>query len=476
MEHRVFHQSHLEASPERLFSNLAELAWRTHDPGISSGGRMIEERLLNRSLIAAISIGSLGGFIFGYDLGALSAVTESLRGLFSLSPGDFGLTIAASVWGTVCGSILAGRVADKIGRRNLIAGASILYALAAICITLPVPGDWISILAMRFLGGIAVGALTVGCPLYLSEIAPITMRGRIVGLFQVQVGIGVIVAFSTGAVSMHLASPSAAWRWSLGLGAVPAIALLLSLRFMPPVRSSLYEGGISKISSKMVPSSVSPGSHRRAKLFRKRNIRPILLATSIAVFNQLSGVNILLLYMLEIFASAGITISAGHTYAVLVSCLSLATTMLGMAFVDRLGRKPLLYLGSTGMALCLFTLGASIPHHFDPLLYFFIFVAYNAFFAFSQGTVVWVYLSELFPAGIRGLGQGYGTSIHWIVNAILVSVFPVLQHVSPVRAFYIFAVMMVIQIVVVWLWYPETRGTDLGAFALAGCAEKDRLH
>lgn len=289
---------------------------------------MIEEGPLNKRLIAAIFIGSLGGFIFGYDLGALSAVTQSLRAQFSLTPGAFGFTIAASLWGTVCGSMLAGRLADKVGRRNLIAGSSILYALAAICITLPVPGDWLLVIFMRFLGGIAVGGLTVGCPLYLSEIAPITMRGRIVGLFQVQVGVGVIVSFSIGAVSMHLAASSAAWRWSLGLGAVPAIALLLLLRFMPAVRSSLSEVDFGKVHTKRSPSSLQV-SHNRARLFRRRNARPILLATSIAVFNQLSGVNILLLYMLDIFASAGIDISVGHKYTVLVSCLSLATLCLG---------------------------------------------------------------------------------------------------------------------------------------------------
>jgi SP family arabinose:H+ symporter-like MFS transporter len=438
---------------------------------------MVEVRLLSKRLIAAIFVGSLGGFIFGYDLGALSTVTQGLRGQFSLSPGVFGLTIAASVWGTVCGSILAGRIADKIGRRDLIAGCALLYALAAICITLPVHGEWVLVLSMRFLGGIAVGGLTVGCPLYLSEIAPIAMRGRVVGVFQVQVGVGVIVAFSIGAVSMHLAASTTAWRWSLGAGAVPAIVLLLLLRFMIPVSPGLAgkECGTNPLDHHS-PSSGAYEGHAPRRLFRRTNIRLILLATSIAVFNQLSGVNILLLYMLDIFASAGMDISAGHTYAVLISCLSLATTLLGMAFVDRLGRKPLLFLGAAGMAVCLFALATTIPRHLAPVLYLSIFVVYNAFFAFSQGTVVWVYLSELFPPGIRGLGQGYGTSVHWIVNAILISVFPSVEHVSSVRIFDVFALMMVIQIVVVWLWYPETKGTALGAFAVAGCAEEDRLH
>ena len=196
-------------------------------------------------------------------------------------------------------------------------------------------------------------------------------------------------------------------------------------------------------------------------------MRPILLATSIAIFNQLSGVNIVLLYMLDILSSAGIGFAIGHRYTILISCISLATTLLGMAFVDKSGRKPLLYIGSAGMAVCLLSLAVAIPHRFNPILYLFILIAYNAFFAFSQGTVVWVYLSELFPPGIRGAGQGYGSSVHWIANAILVSMFPIMQHASSAGIFYLFALMMVVQIGVVWRWYPETRAATLGAFAAA---------
>jgi MFS family permease len=329
---------------------------------------------------------------------------------------------------------------------------------------------------MRFLCGIAIGGFTVGCPLYLSEIAPIAMRGRVVSVFQVQVGVGVIVAFSVGAVSVHLVASHAIWKWCLGLGALPAIILLLLVRFMPEVKPQVCEDYLDKSSLPIQPLSAGHGWSDRQELFRRRNTRLILVATSIAVFNQLSGVNILLLYMLDILSSAGMNFSVGHTYTVLISCLSLVTTVLGMAFVDRLGRKPLLYLGSGGMAVCLLILAIAIPHRSTPSLYLFILVAYNAFFAFSQGTVVWVYLSELFPQGLRGVGQGYGSSVHWIVNAILISVFPSVQHASSVGIFYVFALMMALQIGVIWLWYPETRGTELGAFALVRGVEKGRLH
>ena len=414
---------------------------------------------VNKRLMIAVLVGSFGGFVFGFDLGALSAATQSLRAQFALSPWAFGLTISASIWGTVGGSILAGRFADRCQRRTLIAWCAFLYTIAAVGIAMPLPSEWLLVLAMRFLCGIAIGGFTVACPLYLSEIAPIAIRGRVVGVFQVQVGVGVIAAFTAGAICAHVAPQGGAWKWILGLGAVPAGILLALARSMPHAGPAMFQDERYPSPSAEAIDPPSP------KLFVRRNTRLILLATSIAVFNQLSGVNVLLLYMLEILASAGVNFSLGHTYTILISGLSLAMTVVGMAFVDRLGRKPLLYLGSFGMAICLLTLGLAIPHRADPVLYLSILIAYNLFFAFSQGTVVWVYLSELFPPGLRGSGQGLGSTVHWIANAILISVFPSVEHASSVGVFYVFASMMVLQIVIIWLWYPETRGTELGSFA-----------
>jgi MFS family permease len=425
---------------------------------------------VNKRLIVATLVGSLGGFVFGFDLGALSAATPSLMAEFVLSPWGFGLTISASIWGTVAGSILAGRFADRTDRRSLIAGCALLYAVSAIGITMPAPAEWFLVLAMRLLCGIAIGGFTVGCPLYLSEVAPPSLRGRVVGVFQLQIGAGVIAAFAAGAVCSHVSPAGTAWKWMLALGAIPAVVLLLLARFMPRVEAAVFAQDIDLSAAR---NSLRNSEGPEQRLFVRENTRLILLATSIAVFNQLSGVNVLLLYMLEILASAGVDFSMGHRYTVLISGLSLVITMLGMALVDRLGRKPLLYLGSLGMAGCLVSLGLAIPHHSNPVIYLSILVAYNAFFAFSQGAVVWVYLSELFPPGLRGRGQGYGTTVHWIANAVLISVFPSIQHASSVRIFYIFAVMMLLQILVIWFWYPETRGTALGSLAVA---EEGILH
>ncbi|HMH13663.1 MAG TPA: MFS transporter [Edaphobacter sp.] len=417
---------------------------------------------MNKRLSMSAFAGSLGGFVFGYDLGALSSATQSLRSQFELSPAVFGLTISSSLWGTVCGSLLAGWLADSVGRRNLIAGCSAVYALAAVGITLSISSEWILVLAMRFMCGMAIGGFTVGCPLYLSEIAPIALRGRLVSLFQLQVGAGVVVAFSVGSVFSRVIPADALWKWCLGAGAIPAVLLLLLLGIMSQ-RGFMLTGNSQDQGRMNWGSSVPNDFLGHERLFRRENTRPILLATSIAIFNQLSGVNMLLLYLLDILSSAGVSLFLGHTYTVLISFLSLATTLLGMAFVDKLGRKSLLCCGSAGMAVCLLGLGLAIPRHFGPLFYLYILLSYNAFFAFSQGTVVWVYLSEIFPPGIRGAGQGYGSSVHWISNAILVSVFPIMQRASSVHTFYFFALMMVLQIGVVSLWYPETRGTALGS-------------
>jgi MFS transporter, SP family, arabinose:H+ symporter len=415
---------------------------------------------VNKRLIRIAFAASLGGFVFGYDLGSLSSASQCLRSAFRLSPEAFGLTISISLWGTVCGSLLAGWLADRVGRRDLVAGCATLYAVAAVVVLKPVTQEWILILAVRFICGVAIGGFTVSCPLYLSELAPISHRGRFVGLFQVQVGAGVIVAFVVGWVLLREPIAGEAWKWCLGIGSIPAAFLAYLLLSRPNAEP---ESSTTLHRRQAMPIHDVPDRNSgRQKLFCRKNMRPLLLATSIAIFNQLSGVNILLLYMLDILASAGISLSLGHIYTIVIACVGLATTLIAMTAVDNWGRKPLLLIGSAGMGICLFSLAVAVPHRFAPSLYLSVLVAYNVFFAFSQGTVVWVYLSELFPPGIRGAGQGYGSSVHWITNAILVLVFPAFQHVSSVRTFYFFALVMAVQIGVVWFWYPETRRTRLG--------------
>lgn len=404
---------------------------------------------MSKRVILSALICSLGGLVFGYDLGALSSASQSLREFFHLAPGYFGFTISASLWGTVCGSLLAGAYVDRLGRRRLLFICAFIYFVAALGLAFPLATGWHSVLALRFFAGTTIGGFTVGCPLYLAELSPRELRGRLVTLFQVQVGVGVVIAFTLGALLIRIAPPGSYWRWCFGIGGIPAGLMLAFLPMIPRDPRGII-------------AHAAESSDREA-LFQRKYLRPLLWATSIAVFNQLSGVNILLLYLLDVLSSAGLGHFLGHTYTVWISCLGLASTFIGLIFVDRAGRRPLLILGSIGMFACLTALAAAIPRQMQPAWYLAILAAYNLCFAFSQGTVVWVYLSELFPPAVRGAGQGYGATVHWIANAVLIWIFPVIEHALPSVSFYGLALLMLVQIAVVWLWYPETKGTALGA-------------
>jgi SP family arabinose:H+ symporter-like MFS transporter len=432
-----------------------------------------------RTLAAAIC--SLGGMTFGYDLGAMSGATQGLMHSFVLSPALFGLTMSASLWGALCASLIAGRLADIIGRRGLLAGCALFYALAAGGLASPISLPWILALALRLLSGITVGGFVVGCPLYLAEIAPRALRGRFVGWFQVQIGTGVVLAFIVSDILVRTLPEAAVWKWCFGLGAVPSVCLLALLHWVPEephwlagrgrwleARSAADRLDLSneewpRQGDAAMIKLASPSSQER--LFCRKYLRLLMLATSIALFNQLCGVNILRVYLLDLLSSSGMGPAMSHTYAVLISCLNLVALMLGMMVVDRLGRKPLLVVGSAGMSLCMLALSLAIRNQVVAVFYLVILVAYNTFFAFWQGAVAWVYLSEIFPFSVRGKGQSYGASVHWLTNAALIWIFPVLQHAAPQASFLLFAFMMVLQVVIVLRWYPETKGTRLGAVA-----------
>lgn len=416
---------------------------------------------MSRRRMMAAFVCSLGGLTFGYDLGALSTVTSSLREQFHLPPFGFGVLISASLWGTMAGALVAGRIADRAGRKALIVGCAWLYLAAALGTVSFFSQPWQCVFAMRVICGLAIGGLTVGCPLYLAEIAPLPSRGRFVSLFQLQIGIGVVLAFTTGYLLLYVTQANPYWRWCLGLGACPAVLLLLLHR------------RLGSDAEWMPQKTLKVEDGQRERLFQQHYMKPLLLAACVALFNQLTGVNVLLIYLLEILSSGGIHSHLGHTLTIVISTLTLLVTVLSMACVDTLGRKPLIVLGSAGMAICLLGMGIMLPWHLAALLYVALLVAYNAFFALSQGTVVWVYLSELFPYGVRGSGQSYGTFIHWVANATLVSLFPLVEKTSQAAPFYFFALMMILQVAVALLWYPETNRSSLGCLeAVAACKEE----
>jgi len=446
-------------------------------PEVSLISRTGQSRAADRRRIGAALVCSLGGNAFGYDLGALSGATRGLAHAYALAPGLLGFTVSISLWGAVCASLAAGRVAERYGRRALIGGCALVYALVCVALAAPVPWTWAVLAGLRFAAGVSIGGFVVGCPMYLAEIAPRALRGRFVGLFQLQIGLGVVLAFASSALIARFVAETAAWRWCFGLGAAPAIFLLAMLRFVPEEPHWLARQGRQREAAESADrlgfareewagedTAARPAAGQQ-RLFQRKYLRLVLLATSVALFNQLCGVTILRVYLLDLLAGSGMGHRASHLCAVAVSCLNMVTLGAGMLLVDRVGRKPLLACGAAGMAICLSALGMAAGHHAGALFYLAILAAFNTCFSFSQGAAAWVYLSELFPFEVRGKGQGYGALVHWVANAGLIGIFPWLQAAAPRGSFELLAVLMVVQVAVVLRWYPETKGTRLGAVA-----------
>lgn len=316
----------------------------------------------------------------------------------------------------------------------------------------------------------------------IAELAPAHLRGRLVGTFQINIVIGILLAYLSNFLIGMAHFGVNEWRWEFGVAALPA-AVFLALLFSIP-RSARWLTTQSRFDEarEVLEIMGSPDSeaelrdireslhlelsHMRASLFERlhgslRYRKPILLAIAIGAFNQLSGINAILYYLNDIFAAAGFSRTSANVQAVAIGLMNLAATFLGMALIDRLGRKRLLLLGAVGTAVCLSTVAAIFFSHRHQNLLLPALVAYIAFFAISQGAVIWVYISEIFPTRVRGKGQSLGSGTHWIMNAILSYVFPVIAMRSGAYPFLFFAAMMAVQFVVVWVYFPETKQVSL---------------
>jgi len=430
---------------------------------------------INSSLLRSTGVAALGGLLFGFDTAVIAGATHALTDAYQLSPTALGLTVASALWGTILGAIFAGIPGDRYGRRDSLRVMAILYIISALGCAFA--WDWYSLVCFRLIGGLGIGGSSVLGPMYIAEIAPAKWRGRLVGFFQFNVVGGILLAYLSNYL-MGLASFGASeWRWKLGVSAVPAIVFFLLLFGIPrsprwlakkgrtaEARDVLVEIGEENVDAELrdiVASIDADHGHADEPLFQRKYLLPIFLAVSIGMFNQLSGINAILYYLNDIFAKAGFSKVSGELQAVAIGATNLLFTMIAMSVIDKLGRKTLLLVGAVGTALCLAGVAYifSTAQHEDWLVW--LLVGYIAFFAFSQGAVIWVYLGEIFPNRVRAKGQSLGSTTHWVMNAIISGVFPVLAARSGAVPFVFFSLMMVVQLIVVWLVYPETKGVTL---------------
>lgn len=430
---------------------------------------------LNAYLVKSTVVAALGGLLFGFDTAVISGTTSALTSAYRLSPALLGVTVASALWGTILGAMLAGFPGERFGRRDSLRGLAILYLISALgCAG---AWNWPSLVAFRFIGGLGIGGSSVLGPMYIAEIAPANLRGRLVGFFQFNVVFGILLAyFSNYVISLeHFGTTE--WRWELGITAVPAALFFVMLFTIPRSPRWLVKQGRSAEArtvlqltgdehferdlQEIVESIEVERSLAAEKLFSRRYLFPIFLAVSIGMFNQLSGINAILYYLNDIFAHAGFSKVSGNLQAVAIGATNLIFTMIAMSVIDKIGRKTLLLVGSVGTALCL--AGVSVVfftgRHENLLVW--LLIGYIAFFAFSQGAVIWVYLSEVFPNTVRAKGQSLGSFSHWFTNALISGIFPLMAATSGAYPFVFFAVMMVVQFFVVLLLYPETKGFTL---------------
>ena len=438
---------------------------------------------MNGLVLRSAVVAALGGLLFGFDTAVISGTTQQLKQVYELSDAGLGFTVSTALLGTILGALVAGKPVDAYGRKKVLFAIGILYFVGAL------GSAFVTNLALfqlfRFLGGIGVGVASVVAPIYTAEIAPPALRGRLVGLVQFNIVLGILLAYLSNFVIGQLLPAEIAWRWMFAVMAVPAAVFFLLLFTVPETPRWLFQVGRREEAVSVVDrttgsrdeaelevreieeSLAAEQGQRRAPFFVRRNRKVILLAVTIAAFNQLSGINAILYYAPDIFRAAG----AGENAAlesVVIGLVNLVVTMTALTVIDKIGRRRLMLIGSVGYLVSLGVLAAVFFGYegefsgFTSVLVLGGLSVFIAAHAFGQGSVIWVFISEIFPNRIRGRGQSLGSLTHWVFAAVVSAAFPAIAGaLGGGMAFSLFFLFMVAQLVWVLRVMPETRGVPL---------------
>lgn len=438
---------------------------------------------INGLLLRSAIVAALGGFLFGFDTAVISGTTDALKNVFALTNLSLGFTVASALIGTIMGAIFIGRPADIFGRHIMLIVSAVFYFVSAVGCGFA--WDWYSLLFFRFLGGLAVGGASVVSPMYIAEISPARVRGRLVAITQFNVVLGILLAFFSNYVIANMSLGDIGWRWMFGVEAFPAAVFFFLLFSIPPsprwliawnmidrARNVLNKLGTDTDSVEeeiaAIKTSLDVEHHSlQERFYCRKYAMPIMLAVLIAMFNQLSGINALMYYAPQIFKMAGAGVNSALLQTVAVGGTNLLFTMFALAIIDHFGRRNLMLVGSIGYIVSLSTVAWAFFHYnrdFNSagsaivLCGLLLFIASHAF---GQGAVIWVFISEIFPNRVRARGQALGSFTHWFMCAIVSWAFPVVASISGGYAFTFFAAMMVMQLLFVIFLMPETKGITL---------------
>lgn len=419
---------------------------------------------------------ALGGFLFGFDTAVISGAEQSIQQYWHLDHFRHGLTVSIALIGTILGSLVGSIPSERLGRRSTLILIATLYLFSSLGTALAT--NWWVFLTFRFLGGIGVGASSVTAPIYISEISPAKSRGKLVALFQFNIVLGILISY----LSNYLIGQESenAWRWMLGVQVVPSTLFLVLLSFVPEsprwlivkrgkiaeatatmriINPSNYEAEITAIRHDMQMGQHSAGE----SLFSRKHRFPVFLAVTFAVFNQVSGINAIIYYAPRIFEMTGLGKQSSLLSSVGIGFVNFVFTLVAINFIDRIGRRTLMLIGSLGLIVTLGLVSrAFYMNDLSGIAVTVILLVYIAFFAFSQGAVIWVFISEIFPNQVRAKGQTLGSLTHWVMAAVIAFSFPIVaDYLGGGHTFLFFCIMMVLQLIFVWKVMPETKGKSL---------------
>lgn len=430
--------------------------------------------MMNNKILRWSVIASFAGFLFGFDTVVISGADKTLQLLWNSSDVFHGsVVMAMALWGTVIGAIFGGIPTNTLGRKKTLLIIGVLFSISAAGSALA--NDPFVFAFFRFLGGLGIGASTIAAPAYISEIAPAKDRGRLVGLYQFNIVLGILCAF----LSNYLLSDVGvnAWRWMLGVQVFPSLIYTFMAFSIPESPRWLYsmlrieeaKDIFDKIGSKEDVKSIledlsnnSNSTPLNENIFMKKYRFQLILVFLIAAFNQLSGINAFLYYAPRIFEEAGLGAKTALLSSIGIGFINLIFTLIGVYLIDRLGRRKLMLFGSIGYIFSLSMVATSFYLNWTGLAvpgFLFFFIASHAI---GQGAVIWVFISEIFPNHLRASGQSFGSSVHWVLAAIIPSMVPILFTSFGVgNVFAFFAFMMVFQLLFVLFMMPETKGISL---------------
>ncbi|MBZ5855543.1 sugar porter family MFS transporter [Flavihumibacter profundi] len=440
---------------------------------------MNKRKLLLWSVVAA-----LAGFIFGFDTVVISGANLPIKELWHTSPLFHGFFIMSmALWGTVVGALFGGIPTEKYGRKKVLLWVGILFSVSALGSALAQDPYLFSI--FRFLGGLGIGVSSVAAPTYISEISTAKTRGRLVGMYQFNIVFGILIAFFSNYLLKGFDGAND-WRWMLGVMAIPSLLytimvfgvsesprwLISAKNDLKSAKEILIQAGADnpdeEINSIIAANNEIKGSGNNEHFFSSKYKAVLWLAFFVAFFNQWSGINFILYYAPEILESAGIASKESLANSIAIGGTLLVFTFVGLYFIDRIGRKQLLLIGAIGYIISLTAVAWSFYAHAGSSILMFSLLLFIASHSVGQGTVIWVFISEIFPNTIRAFGQSFGASVHWVFAAMITLITPLFLDKdngifgdNPYPIFAFFAFMMVLQLIWIIRKVPETKGISL---------------